>query len=479
MADKIATSESDVEVGSTELDENASTSPRPVSLDSASLLEQYTMSCFDGEDCSDWPRPPDSTGPNDGHTTSGSRPAATFGYRPPGADLGSGQDPSFAAPRQPEQTFSTKPLTPPAKPAAPPKRPKGRFFVSVILFALIATGAYSVWNSALRYAAYGTVDGRVIHVAAPWGGIVQSLHVREGATVSQGELLVTLQNLELQQQLEEIGDQLKIGQADIEAEIARHRLLAEVRGDQSQKAIAEYYEMWGRLLEEQARLTTLETRLNRLGSLRKQNVISDEEWDTTRFATAGQRAKVNKLKTAVGQLRARSEPAPDQQDEVVRELQPQLARLKNLQARLPRLRAQVEQGKIRSPVGGRVVKRNIFVGEYADKAKTVVEVLEEDSLEIVLYMSQRRASRLTVGNSVPLTIEPNVGAVMCHVVRVGDRLGPVPEELGRYYRSGENLLPVYFQPQYDQRDNIVLRLGTEVKLPHTWNDTASQSGLAF
>ena len=349
----------------------------------------------------------------------------------------------------------------------------------MILFTLIATGAYTVWNTAFRYAAFGIVDGRVIHVAAPLGGIVQSLHVREGAIVNQGELLFTLQNLELQQQLEEIGDQLKIGQADFEAEIARHRLRSEERGDQNQKAISEYYEMWGRLLEEQARLTTLEARLDRLGNLRKKIVVTDEEWDTARFATAGQRGKVKKLEVAVRQLQARSEPAPDQHDEVVRELQPLLARLKNLQARLPRLRAQIEQGKVRSPVDGRVVKRNVFVGEYADKAETIVEVLEEGSLEIVLYTSQRRARLLTAEDSIPLTIEPNVGAVMCRVVRVGDRLEPVPEPLGRYYRSGKTLLPVYLQPQYDQRDNVILRLGTEVKLPHDWNDTASQFGIAF
>ena len=480
MANQTATSEGDFDVASNSQEGIAPTGPRPVDLDSTSSVDQYATDGVRSEEYCDWiPNPQSAAGPHGASPTSGSKTAATFGYRPPGSEFDSGQESSFAASRNPEPTFSTKPLTPPAKPASPPKRPKGRLFIGVILFSLIATGFYTVWNSTLRYAAYGLVDGRVIKIAAPWGGIVQSLHVREGATVRQGELLVTLQNLELQQQLEEISDQLKIGQAEIEAEVARHHLRAEEKGDQNQKALAEYYELWGTLLEEQAELTSLETKLERLGSLKLHDVVSDEEWDSTRFAADGQQAKVEKLKTAVQQLRARAEPTAHKHHEVERELQPQLARLKYLQAKLPRLRAQIEQGKIRAPVDGRVVKRNIFAGEYANKATTVLEVLEEGSLEVVVYVSQRQASRLTTQKSIPISIEPNAGEVTCQVCRIGDRLEPAPEKLRRYYSSGETLVPVYLEPLADPADRIILRLGSEVRLPHTWNSSISPFGMFF
>ena len=474
MADDNATFEGGPQVGSTDPVENASLGSSPIGVDFASWSEPFGSSDADDHQRGDSPpRPAGISGAHPGQSATGVGSAATFGYRPPGAEVGSAEDSSFNPPRHPQPSFSPRPMTPPAKPAAPPKRPKGKLFVGSIILTLIGVTTYAIWNSTLRYAAYGKVEGRVVHVAAPWDGIVQSLHVSEGATLRQGEPLLTLQNLELQQQLEEVGDQLKISQADIAAETAHYRLRAEQQGDENQKAIAEYYEMWGRQLEEQAQLTSLESRLDRLEALREQNAVSEEEWESTRIATDGQRAKVKKLEAAVEQMRARSEPPPDNDDEIIRELQPLLARLKNLQAKLPRLRAQINQGKIHSPVDGRVVKRNVFVGEYAEKAETLIEVLEEGSLEIVLYMSQRLASRVSAADSVPLTIEPNAKAVRCRVVRVGDRLEPVPETLRQYYRSGETLLPVYLQPQSDDQDDVILRLGTEVKMPHTWGKAAS------
>ncbi len=81
---------------------------------------------------------------------------------------------------------------------------------SVLLFVLGLAG-YSIWDSFVRYDGYGIVDGRVLQIAVPWAGTVQSLHVREGQTVTQGQLLATLNNLELELTLARLGDDLKDG----------------------------------------------------------------------------------------------------------------------------------------------------------------------------------------------------------------------------------------------------------------------------
>src|SRR5262249_17936487 len=72
---------------------------------------------------------------------------------------------------------------PPPPPPPLPKRPKGRWFIGLLLLAVCGFIGYKVWDSYFRYQAYGTVEGRIIQVSPPWDGVVKYVHVREGETV--------------------------------------------------------------------------------------------------------------------------------------------------------------------------------------------------------------------------------------------------------------------------------------------------------
>ncbi len=111
--------------------------------------------------------------------------------------------------------------TPVARPTPLPKRPKGRWFVGVILFLLVGGAVYAVWDSYWRYQAYGTVTGHLIQVSPPWDGVLQYLQVQEGDAVRQGQLLLTVDNTELRQRHAQLGDELRVAQATLEAEAAR------------------------------------------------------------------------------------------------------------------------------------------------------------------------------------------------------------------------------------------------------------------
>src|SRR5262245_6290656 len=86
---------------------------------------------------------------------------------------------------------------PAARPTPLPKRPKGRWFVGLILLGFCGSAGYQVWQAYFRFQAYGTVTGRTVQVSSPWDGVVRYLHVRPGDKVRQGQLLLTLDNLAL------------------------------------------------------------------------------------------------------------------------------------------------------------------------------------------------------------------------------------------------------------------------------------------
>ena len=362
-------------------------------------------------------------------------------------------------------------LSPPTSGPAPlPRRPKGRMLVGSCLLALTMLVVYMVWDTFFRYQAYGVITGRLIQVSAPWRGIVDGFHIREGELVQQGQLLVTIEDFQLEQQLAQIGDQLRMAQAEVDSEISRLQWQSQAHGDRSQKAIAEYYELWGTLLQEQAKLTELQLKRGRLVRLREHDAVTEDKWDAVRFAAAGQAAKVEKLVTAVEEMKKRVELSRHDGEHAFGQLQPKLIRIQTLQGEHERLRDQIRQGQIRSPVDGRVVKRSRFAGEYADAAQPVVTVLEEGSLEAVLYLSQRRANLLDIDQLVDLHVHPLRRPFKCRVLRINDQLKAAPASIERNYRSDEKLVPVHLEPDpmHYGRETTPLRVGSEVKLPAEW-----------
>ena len=149
-------------------------------------------------------------------------------------------------------------------------------------------------------------------------------------------------------------------------------------------------------------------------------------------------------------------------------LRPQLIRIETLQAEISRLRDITLAGaEVRAPVPGRVVKWHRFTGEFAAVADVVAEILEEGSLEAVVYVPQHEAQSLQSGDEVVVVVAPNRQPVRCQVVRLGDQYEEAPDNLRRYYRHHEKMLPVYLRPGYGE--TAFARIGCEVKLPANWS----------
>jgi multidrug resistance efflux pump len=354
----------------------------------------------------------------------------------------------------------------PARPTPLPKRPKGRLFMGTILLSLCAIATYAVWNTWLRFEAYGIVVGRIIHVSPAAGGVIKSLHVREGDVVRQGQLLVTLDDLQLQQQTASLGDALRIAQANLDAEIAMYRVQAQQQGDMGQKAQAEYISLWGELLAKRSEIESLQSQLQRAKKLVQQGAASVEEMERLQFQLKGETAKIEKLETAVAELKKRAKLYEKSDSELQRRCKPQLVRIETLQGEFKRLRERLQQGEIRSLVNGRIVRVARFAGEYAETGQDILEILEDGSLEIALYLPQNQVDRWKRDDEVSLHVDPKSESVSCVVDRIGDALETAPPCIKRYYRSEERLVPLYLRPKDSDEEHRHLRLGSEVRLPY-------------
>lgn len=332
------------------------------------------------------------------------------------------------------------------------------------LVVLLSVAGHGIWSAFLSTRAWGIVVGRLVEVTPPWNGEIAAFHVQEGDAVGRGGVLASLASRELEGRRERATEELAVASAMLAAEVSRLRWEALYATDRGQEAVAEHYREWAKLEEERAELESLRAHHTRQERLYAEGVVSVQARDEAELDLRGQLEKVRKLEASVERLaqRADSFDTSDRLDGSEL-LEPHMLRIEVLRNELSRISSELEQGLLRSPVDGTVVVRSGFPGERADRGRALVTVLEEDSMEIVLYLRQDSARELSVGNRLSLRIEPHDEAVDCWVTRIGHRFVDAPSVLERRYARNEQLLPVRLHPGHGTTD--ALRLGAVVRLP--------------
>ncbi|NND98139.1 MAG: biotin/lipoyl-binding protein [Pirellulaceae bacterium] len=347
-----------------------------------------------------------------------------------------------------------------------PKRAKGRLFIGMVFVAALTTGGLSIYNSLLRYTAYGEVTGRKLQIAVPWPGVIQSIHVREGDSVAAGDVIARIDSLEMRQKMEELDDQLRLQRASLSSELAMLRWEAEKIRDIRKLSQSEFYEKWSDLLWEQSRLADLTMQLDRIRPMQRQGIATVERLESLQFQVAGQQKRVEHLTVAVSALKHRSDDSPTKLDLEDR-VQPTLIRIENLQAELKRTREILQQGAIRAPADGRIIRTHRFVGEYADSTTSIAELFVDGSSELVLYVPQHQVQEFPIGRVVTLHVDPINQKVKCEVRRVAMEMRTAPDALANHYRDHQSLLPIFLSPCDSDGLPSWITLGSEVRLPRS------------
>ena len=359
----------------------------------------------------------------------------------------------------------SRPAPPTSAPPPTPIRPGGRIRLGLLLLCVFGLAGYNVWIAFFRYEAYGVVGGDAVQVGAPTEGLIRYVTVREGEPVQQGQLLAVLHNLEIQHQLERIGDELLLAQATLAAERAELDWRTHVRRIEDGEAIAQYHEAWGRFQQESARHAELAADLQRTQSLRGRNVVSDESFERAKYNEQGQRDKLQKLEVALKAWKERAEKAGAAPEAPSAKLQPALLKIELLTSDLRRVRELLDRCEIRSPANGTVLKWHRRAGEMARTAEPLVEILEEGSTHVKLYLTQSQSGLLSVGDIVPVEIVPYSGVIPCRVINLEGRFESAPAILERFYRADEKLLPVTIQPDDLSLYSAGIRPGALVRVP--------------
>ena len=357
--------------------------------------------------------------------------------------------------------------------AAPPQRPplakraKGRWFISCIILSLIGSVGFAIWNEFIRFQAYGIIDGRVVRVATPVTGFIASLEVADGQCVTRGQLLASIRSPELELQLSRIEDDLRMARVSMKTRLAELKARSRENALENLRSQVEYLQMVSQLHTERARLAELNSTSETFVQLGEAGGVSRLEALQNATALEGQTHRVQSLENAATRLRQGLDELPT--DETVELLEADKARLESLEEQRSRLREYQLQGEIRSPVNGRVMLSHRWQGEYVESRGELFEILEEDSLQSIVYVTQSQAGNFRANDTILLSIAPHHRTLPFRVERLDDQTVPAPPNLSRYYRHQQRLVALLAKPvkseSSDTQGEDALWLGAEVRLP--------------
>jgi multidrug resistance efflux pump len=363
----------------------------------------------------------------------------------------------------PKQTVET-PQQPQAETHPTPVRPRGRLLTGLLLLGLIGFGSWHIWSTFFRFSAYGIVESHRVQVSAPIQGTVQSVHARLGETLRQGQLILTINNLELQHQLEQTRDELGIEQAKLSAETAKLNWQMRNQQLENDEAIAEYYEAWARLESEVANQKAMEQRLARAETLHKSGVLTADQYEELYYERQGVDEKIKKRRDALQSWRTRAEAAA-KAGMSTDYIDPILARIDSLQSQSTRIEELIRQCEVRSPVNGRLTHWDLRTGEFAKQGDALFSIVEEESEYVKLFLSQADRDRFVVGDTVNVEIRPHEETIACVVERVADEFEHAPAQIEIFYAPHEQLMALELRPVHTMFDAIGVRTGAQVRLP--------------
>ena len=357
----------------------------------------------------------------------------------------------------------TATLGTPSRPAA--HRPRGRLLIAGLMLVACSAGIATVWNSLLRYRAYGVVTGRTIDVGVPVAGVLQSVHVCEGDIVRQDATLARVTDLESEQKLARLEDELRVADAALHAEIARLQWQSRVEETEMTRSIAEYLEADGRLQDESQSLAALRDQLARTQMLSDRHAAADSELRSQQFREHGQQEKLAGLERAVVALRERAEQVIQVSRPGAEQIQPLVAKSEMIMNEIGRMREWISQGEVRAPVNGVVLRRHRPAGECVRPQEALFTVVEESSAEIEIYLPQSMTSHYRIGDRLSVMIEPVDEPVPCVVTAIGLEHRAPPTHLEIFYRADVRLLPVRLRPTGKFAGGRNLTIGAVARLP--------------
>ncbi len=281
----------------------------------------------------------------------------------------------------------------------------------------------------------GTLETREIRVGSKAGGRVVSVSVQEGQTVKSGDPLVQLDMADLEAQRAQAVARIAQHQARLtrllngarpeekgQVSAATATALAQLEAIRNGPRPEEIEQVRATLAAAEAELNNAVTAFNRVGKLKQNGDISQQEYDAAKYRqdslTARRDAEKKRLDLLLNGSRkediraAEQRYAQAQQSERLVAIGPRAeeiadarAQLTEAQARLKQLDVQLAEGQITAPADATVEVLSIRPGDLLTPNQPVARLLENNQLFVRIYIPETQLNAVKVGQKAQLKID--------------------------------------------------------------------------
>jgi HlyD family secretion protein len=265
----------------------------------------------------------------------------------------------------------------------------------------------------------GTIRAqREADISAQISAEVLEVRVREGDSVRQGQVLITLDSTHAASQADQARAGVEAARARYEA--AQKRLeIIEQGARQEEISIAR-----SQLERAESALRTAEADLHRLRGLFEQGAISKQQLDGAQMAYDSARTARDSARDALELTQKGARP--EEIEAARKEVEASDAALTQARGALAAAAEMLTYTTIRSPIAGVVYSRHIEPGEIAAPGGTLplLQLADPSSIYYEARVSERKAHQVTPGQRVDVTLQANGERVLAGRV---ERLVPVAD----------------------------------------------------
>ncbi|NLT94142.1 MAG: HlyD family efflux transporter periplasmic adaptor subunit [Clostridia bacterium] len=264
---------------------------------------------------------------------------------------------------------------------------KRKRIAALILILVFSTGAYWFWQNYFsaqggEIQVSGTIEATTVDLNAKIAGTIQTLTVKAGDSVEEGQLVAELSRNDLVAQWER--DQLSVAKAEAGlADLMSGTRAQEISEGEANLNIA------------RANLKMAEDELARLEALLEVGAVTQVSYDNAKINLEIAQNKVQAAEARLILLKA------GYREELIKQAEVEVQRNK---AVLKATEAMLEDLKIYSPLKGVVLSKNYELGECVQPGASIATVVNLDDLWIKVYIPTDDLPLIKLGQKVTFTV---------------------------------------------------------------------------
>ncbi|EKT57550.1 HlyD family secretion protein [Providencia sneebia] len=275
---------------------------------------------------------------------------------------------------------------------------KRKTFFYVVIILIIAAGGFYYWsvNSSNLPAGFAQSNGRIeateIDIATKTAGRIDTVMVREGDFVKEGQILAKMDTRALQEQLHEVQAQLR--QAVSNVSTAESALVQR----ESEKLAAQAV-----VRQRESELDAAQKRLNRSRALVRTNAVSQQQVDDDTAQMQGSRAA---LEAAKAQVAASVAAINSAKSGVVQAK----TRVDAATATERRILADLDDSVLKAPRNGRIQYRVAEPGEVLGAGGRVLNMVDLSDVYMTFFLPTEDAGKVAIGSDAHIVLDaaPNI-----------------------------------------------------------------------